>query len=415
MKASKAIFELNRKDLSVSKISLVSSVFFANIAGYSYFAFLPVYLDAKGFLDEEIIFILMWMGVGIAIFSWFLGRVSDKSGRRKQFFKLGLFFQILVIALIPLNNHIIYLCFLNFLRGFLSGMRMPASDALFVDIVEKKDKRKENYINRGTYEVSGAQISILSTTKSSGWATGVLISSLIITIFGMGSLILFLIIVSAISLCFALPVQDVKREDLISVDIPFENQREDWYEKKRKRTSVKFLLFISVFCRQFGLISFIQMIGILLVTAGIPIELTGIIIALNPIFQAIAMIIIGKIIDKPRISERIMLAVGFGLSAFTLILYAVGMATGSITSFIIAQVSLGFSWGCIYTGAVKYIVNRAPRDRAFYMGIWMTDLQIAKIISYLAFTFLWVIATPAMVLPYAVIAPIIGIFLVLWL
>jgi MFS family permease len=415
MKASKAIFELNRKELSVSKISLVSSVFFASIAGYAYFAFLPVYLVAKGFPDEEIIFILMWMGIGIAIFSWSFGRVSDKSGRRKRFFKLGLFFQIVILALIPLNNHVIYLCFLNFLRGFLAGMRMPASDALFADIVEKKDKRKEDYINRGTYEISGTQISLLSTTKSSGWATGVLISSSIIAIFGVGSLILFLIIVSGMSLCFALPVQDVKREDLITIDVPFENQGEDRHEKKRTRSSVKFLLFISVFCRQFGLIPFIQMIGILLFTAGIPIELSGIIIALNPILQAIAMIIMGRIIDKPRISERIMLAVGFGLSAFTLILYAVGMATGSIITFIIAQVSLGFSWGCIYTGAVKYIVNRAPRNRAFYMGMWLTDLQVAKIISYLAFTFLWAITTPAMVLPYAVIAPIIGIFLVLWL
>ncbi|MFX1488044.1 MAG: MFS transporter [Promethearchaeota archaeon] len=415
MKASKALFELNRKDLSVSKISLVSSVFFASIAGYAYFAFLPVYLDAKGFPVEEIIFILMWMGVGIAIFSWSFGRVSDRSGRRKQFFKLGLFFQIVILALIPLNSHIIYLCFLNFLRGFLSGMRMPASDALFADIVEKKDKREENYINRGTYEISGTQISLLSTTKSSGWAIGVLISSSIVAIFGVGSLILFLIIVSGMSLCFALPVQDVKKEDLINVDIPFENQLGDRHEKKRTRSSVKFLLFISVFCRQFGLIPFIQMIAILLATARIPIGLTGVVIALNPIFQAIAMVIMGRIIDKPKISEKIMLAIGFGLSAFTLILYAVGMATGSITIFIIAQISLGFSWGCIYTGALKYIVNRAPRDRAFYMGIWMTDLQIAKIISYLAFTFLWVIATPAMVLPYAVIAPIIGIFLVLWL
>ncbi|MFW9784569.1 MAG: MFS transporter, partial [Candidatus Heimdallarchaeota archaeon] len=355
------------------------------------------------------------MGVGIAIFSWFLGRLSDKTGRRKLFFLLGLFFQILIIILIPLNNNIIYFCVLNFLRGFLLGMRMPASDALFADIVEKKDSTKIKYTNKGTYEVSGTQLSILNTTKSSGWATGVLISSFIIAILGEDSLILFLAIMTAISLCFALPVRDVKREHLILTDPQIENENQEHGDKKRSRAKVKSLLFISVFCRQFGLIPFIQMIGILLKTAEIPPGLAGIVIALNPIFQAIAMVIMGRLIDNPKISERIMLAVGFGLSALTLTLYAVGMLTGSIFTFVSAQVCLGFSWGCISTGAVKYIVNKAPNDRAFYMGIWMTDLQIAKISSYLAFTFLWLVFTPAMVLPYMVIAPIIGIILVLWL
>ena len=415
MKVLNTISQPNKKKFLVNKISLVTSIFFASIAGYGYFAFLPVYLDSKGFSAGEIIFILMWMGVGIAIFSWFFGRISDKTGRRKLFFTLGLFFQIVVIVLIPLSNHIVFLCTLNFLRGFLLGLRMPASDALFADIVENKNKLNKEYVNEGTYEVSGIQLSVLSTTKSSGWATGVLISSSIIAIFGEGSLILFLAIMTGISLVFALPIQDVEKEDLITADKQLEIKTEEGKKRKRTRATVKFLLFISVFSRQFGLIPFIQMIGILLDTAGIPVGLSGIVIALNPIFQAVAMIIMGRVIDRPKISERIMLAVGFSLSAFTLICYAIGMATGSIFIFIIGQVSLGFSWGCIYTGAVKYIVNRAPRDRAFYMGIWMTDLQIAKIISYLAFTFLWLIFTPAMVLPYAIIAPIIGIILVLWL
>lgn len=415
MKALKTEFRFNTKSFLATKISLVISIFFASIAGYGYFAFLPVYFDSKGFSDGEIIFILMWMGVGIAIFSWFLGRLSDKTGRRKLFFLLGLFFQILIIILIPLNNNIIYFCVLNFLRGFLLGMRMPASDALFADIVEKKDSTKVKYTNKGTYEVSGTQLSILSTTKSSGWATGVLISSFIIAILGEDSLILFLAIMTAISLCFALPVRDVKREHLILTDPQIENENQERGDKKRSRAKVKSLLFMSVFCRQFGLIPFIQMIGILLNTAGIPPGLAGIVIALNPIFQAIAMVIMGRLIDNPKISERVMLAVGFGLSALTLTLYAVGMVTGSIFTFVSAQVCLGFSWGCISTGAVKYIVNKAPRDRAFYMGIWMTDLQIAKISSYLAFTFLWLVFTPAMVLPYVVISPIIGIILVLWL
>jgi len=123
----------------------------------------------------------------------------------------------------------------------------------------------------------------------------------------------------------------------------------------------------------------------------------------------------GRVVDNPKISEKLMLAVGFSLSALTLTCYAGGSATGNITFFIIAQLFLGFGWGCIYTGAVKYIVNRAPLDRAFYMGIWITDLQVAKISSYLVFAFLWFIFSPTLVLPYAAIIPLIGVVLTYWL
>ena len=141
----------------------------------------------------------------------------------------------------------------------------------------------------------------------------------------------------------------------------------------------------------------------------------GIIIALNPIFQIIAMIVNGRIIDYPKISERMLLAVGFVLSALTLICYAIGSNKGSIFIFILGQVCLGFAWGCIYTGSNKYIVNRAPMDRAFYTGIWITNLQVAKIISYQVFAFLWIIFSPVAVLPYAILFPIIGFILVFWL
>ena len=110
-----------------------------------------------------------------------------------------------------------------------------------------------------------------------------------------------------------------------------------------------------------------------------------------------------------------MLAVGFILSPLTLLCYAGGSATGNIFIFVLGQICLGFGWGCIYTGAVKYIINRAPMDRAFYMGVWMTDLQVAKIISYQVFAFLWFVFSPTLVLPYAAIFPLIGFVLVFWL
>ncbi|MCK4383625.1 MAG: MFS transporter [Candidatus Lokiarchaeota archaeon] len=416
-------FKSETPNFILNKISLTGAIFFAGIAGYSYFAFLPLFLNSKGFSAGEITFILTWMGVGMAIFSWFFGRLSDKTGNRKLFLIIGLFFQVIVFSLINLNNNIIFYCILNFFRGLFLGIRMPASNALFAEIVENKNKKNVININSGTPEISGTQLSLLSTIKSTGWAIGVLSSSLIISIFGISSLIPFLIIITLISLLTALPVRDVKKVSIINEG---NNQRIDekdifnknlvgTVEEPKVKAKVKSLLFICVFFRQFGIIPFLQIISLLLTDAGIPIGLAGVVIALNPILQVAAMLVNGRLIDNPKISEKLMLATGFVLSSLTLLCFAGGTATGNILYFILGEICLGFSWGCIYTGALKYIVNRAPMDRALYMGIWITNLQVAKIISYQVFAFLWIIFTPVAVLPYAVLIPLIGFILLFWL
>jgi MFS family permease len=306
-------------------------------------------------------------------------------------------------------------------------MRMPASNALFADIVEKSNKDKNIRANLGTVEITGAQLSLLNAVKSTGWAIGVLGSSFIISIYGAGSLVIFLIITTMIALLFAIPVQDIKKEELtiegseteiLKEDLLIQNLEHGKLNNTRKRAKVKFHLFISVFFRQLGVIPFLQVLSLILEDAGISIGLTGVVIALNPILQVLAMVIMGRLVDNPKVSERMMLAVGFVLSTLTLFSYAEGSMTGNITFFILGQFLLGFSWGCIYTGAVKYMVNQAPLDRAFYMGIWITDLQIAKIISYQVLSFLLFIfypISPASLLIYAALIPLIGVILTFWL
>jgi len=421
MKRQNLHFKSETPNLILNKISLTGAIFFAGIAGYSYFAFLPLFLNSKGFSAGEITFILTWMGVGMAIFSWFFGRLSDKTGYRKLFLIMGLFFQIIVFSLINLNNHIIFHCILNFFRGLILGMRMPSSNALFADIVEKSNEKKELDKISGKLEVSGIQLSLLSTTKSTGWATGVLLSSLTISLFGLDSLIFFLVFMTSISLLFAIPIKDVKNNNQKMTDkgiieeVNIQKNVESENKNSKKRSKVKPLLFISVFFRQFGLIAFLQILSLILTNTGIPIGIAGIIIALNPIFQIVAMVAMGRLIDNPKITERIMMGFGFILSVLTLLCYAGGSLTGSIFIFIIGQICLGFSWGCIFTGGNKYIVNRAPMDRAFYTGIWITNLQVAKIISYQVFAFLWLIFSYTTVLPYAALIPLIGLILIFWL
>ena len=425
MKDQKILFETEKKAFSGNTFCMIVSILLSSLAGYAYFAFIPLFLNSHGFSAGEIIFIMTWMGVGIAIFSWFFGRMSDKKGRRKIFFIIALCFQIIVLLLFNLNNHLIYYCFLNFVRGLLLGMRIPTSNALFTDIVEKTNEQNRINVSDENPEISGKQLSLLSTTKSTGWAIGVLLSGLVISIFGINSLIFFLLITTLISLIFAIPVQDVNNGEVVIMEkgsevfaskqdpIP-ESEKKD-NNGLRRRPKVKFILFISVFFRQFGLIAFLQVLSIILIDAGISVELVGIVIAINPIFQVVAMIVNGRLIDNPKISERTMLGIGFILSSLTLLFYAGGVSTGNIILFILGQICLGFAWGCIYTGGLKYIVNRAPMDRAFYMGVWTGNLQVAKILSYQVFAFLWFIYSPVLVLPFAAIIPLLGLLLIFWL
>ena len=102
MKIQKLLLGSENQKVSLNKISLISAIFFAGIAGYSYFAFLPLFLNSKGFSAGEITFIMTWMGVGMAIFSWFFGKMSDKTGYRKSFVVIALFSQVILFSLIPL-------------------------------------------------------------------------------------------------------------------------------------------------------------------------------------------------------------------------------------------------------------------------------------------------------------------------
>ncbi len=116
MKRQIILIKSEDQKLLVSKVSLIVAVFFASIAGYAYFAFIPHFLYSKGFNEGEVIFIMLWMGIGMAIFSWIFGRISDKSGRRKIFFILALLLQVIVLSLLNLSNHIVFFCILKLVK-----------------------------------------------------------------------------------------------------------------------------------------------------------------------------------------------------------------------------------------------------------------------------------------------------------
>ncbi len=65
MKEQNILIESELKRFSGNKISIIISIFFSSMAGYAYFAFLPLFLNSQGISAGEIIFIMTWMGESV--------------------------------------------------------------------------------------------------------------------------------------------------------------------------------------------------------------------------------------------------------------------------------------------------------------------------------------------------------------
>ncbi|MHA1193598.1 MAG: MFS transporter [Promethearchaeota archaeon] len=407
------------KSIFVNKISLSLSIMFAGLAGYSFFAFFPIYLSNQTFSEGEITFIMTFLGIGIVAFSSYFGKISDVTRKRKVFLIGGLIGQLCIFFILMISgiNDLFFYCLLTFLRGVSLAARIPASNALFADIVEKNHNQVVINSEIIETEVSGRQLSLLNTIKSTGWALGLIFSNLFMNLFGTESLIQFLIISTIISLLFALFVNDTKEyseiihENIIKKEIITGNLSNS---KKigESHEKVNNILFLCIFLRQFGVLPFLQILALILLDAEINPLLIGIIVAINPLFQIFTMFVLGRLIDKAKITERLILSIGFSLTSISLILYMMGQLYSSALFFIIGQINLAFAWGCIQTGANKYIVNKVPRERAKFLGYFLTSMQVAKIISYLIFALLLAFFSYQLMFPFAALIPLIAAILV---
>ncbi|MHA1671922.1 MAG: MFS transporter [Promethearchaeota archaeon] len=410
------------KSIFVNKISLSLSIMFAGLAGYSFFAFFPIYLSNRAYADGEITFIMTFMGIGIAGFSSYFGRISDTIKKRKVFLVGGLVGQLCIFVFLMIFNinDIINFCLLTFLRGVSLAARIPASNALFADIVEKKNNQLIINSEIIETEVSGRQLSLLNIIKSTGWGLGLIFSNIFMTLFGAESLIQFLLISTIISLLFAFCVNDhiEEGEEIHENIIKEKNSAESRLNSKKNddpNGKVNNLLYLCIFLRQFGVLPFLQIIALILLDAEIDPSIIGIIIAINPLCQILTMFLLGRLIDKSKVTERLILSTGFSLTSISLMLYMIGQFFSSPLIFILGQINLALAWGCIQTGANKYIINKAPRERAKYLGYFLTSMQVAKIISYLIFAGLLVFFSYQIMFPFAMLIPLIAAIIVFWL
>ncbi|MHA1731566.1 MAG: MFS transporter [Promethearchaeota archaeon] len=424
------------KRFTRSQVFLALAEFTANIAGYPFFAYLPLVLHEKGYSTSEVTFVLMWITVGL-LFSFVFGRASDRSGRRRGFFLGGLVFQFGIFAVLDLGDGVWFYSLINLLRGFSLAVRGPAASALFSDIIEDNnlalscegDGDEFPAGGSGGVEIRGSQLSLLTTLTSTGWAVGTVLAGFLIQIFGSGVFSWFLLVTSGASVLLGLPVKDRGRGGRGEA-----NAREDdpWDATPRGENAnmastvnggvdggtpdvkekVNPLVFACFVVRHFGLIVFLQILAIMLSDAGIPTGLAGLIVALNPIGQVLSMYTMGRLVDSPMVSEKAMIMGGFALTAITLLFFTAGVFTRSPAPFIAGQICLAFAWGCINTGGTKYIVNRTSVEtRARFLGYKDASLQGSKLLAYQFYAFLWLFFTYQQVLPYAFLFPLAALLL----
>ncbi|GAB4318958.1 MAG: MFS transporter [Promethearchaeota archaeon] len=403
--------------------------FVANVAGYAYFAYLPLFMSNLGLSPSEVTFSMTWMTVGV-IFSFLFGKASDRTGRRKPFVVAGLLLQVLVFAVLGLGTSVAFFSVVNLLRGFSLALRGPATNAYFSDVLEERNVRQLGDCPPQSTEIRGTQLSLLTTTTSAGWAIGAAASGVLVERFGGAGLSWFLLafgLAAAVSSAFLrdagwrLPPGGLEGGpdgnpasgtgavgDVVTGG--------DGFQARNGRGAVNKLVYAGFFIRHFGLIVHLQILVVILADAGISPSVAGTIVALNPLGQVVGMVLVGRLVDHPRVSEKATMGVGYLLSAATLASYALGVSAKTAWPFVAGQLFLSFGYACIATGANKYISNRTtPVDRARHMGYRDAAFQGSKLVAYPAFAALWTTYAYAQVLPFAVAFPLAAAVLVVFL
>lgn len=431
--------------LGTRRLFVLLAVFWSNASGYAFFAYFPYWLDLGGFSAAHVAFISVFQPLGVAAFSSVFGRASDRTGNRKAFVVGGLCLQLGTYVLLMLPQPLWLYCLWMGQLGTSYALRVPALTAHYADLAEARaNHASQDYRHDPvrTGHVRGTQLSPINVLTSTGWATGAALSGLLIDGLGPGILPPFLVLTTGLGLASAvlldrsapaLPVPspnslaglvdepacpagqaDESLPPPTSDAKPTEASRTLAHPEKQ-REPVKRVFFASLFLRHFGLIPILQILVLIIADAGIPPGFSGIIIALNPIGQIAAMHVMGRVIDKPRVSERHVIATGFALTAGTLTLYAIGARAGSPGAFVAAQLCLALAWGCIQTGSYAYVVNRAPEARAKYMGHRDAVLQSAKLSALQVYALVFLAVPYVAVLPFTVFFPLAAVACALFL
>lgn len=362
-------------------IALAAYLFTSGASGYGFFSFAPKLL-AEYTSEGIVTLILLFQPVIIMFFSPVFGRMSDRRRNRKGLISTGFGLHLATYLSLQLlvwsgATSIVAFIAIYIARG-LSIAIMACEGAWFTDHTFKPECTPA-----GRNKHTG--ISFYFTLTSVAWAAGSILVGALVEAFGVRQVGIICLVISlpgAIPLAFTTDGyardRDARQHDSKPV-APFSIAR-DLRALDQGR-----LIYAAIGLRHFGLITALSIIAIVLSDIGLPEAVTGTIIALNPLFQILGMVLATTAIVKGARPLRLFSG-GVLFSMLVVLSYALGEGLRSGALVAIGQSMVGFAWPFLIIGFEEHVVRNVDwYKRANYTALRETFMNLGKVAGLLVY------------------------------
>ncbi|MGY5858275.1 MAG: MFS transporter [Candidatus Thorarchaeota archaeon] len=311
----------------------------AGAAMLSAFTYVPILARENLGIDElTITFIVGAYAAASFIASYIFGRAGDIYGRRIVI-RLGLLLALISFSLLLVSTTLEILFIVRLVNGFCVGM-YPGALAAYA---------YESKMKMGRFATWGA----------AGWGIGTLFAG-----YAAGFNIYYAFVMStiflAIAFASALTIPKVPRIVVKVPLFPVETLKKNMH------------IYLAVFLRHGSAFAIWTLWALFLFDLGGTPFTIAIVQATNAIAQVVFMVTI-----TDRFSSKTLVSMGLIASAVTFAWFP--FAT-SIIEILPSQVLLGFSWACLYVGALKFVTEN-NEDRSTASGLLTSVLALSGVIG----------------------------------
>jgi len=311
----------------------------AGAAMLSAFTYVPILARENLGINELVItFIVGAYAAASFIASYIFGRAGDIYGRRIVI-RLGLFLAMISFGLLLISTTLEILFIVRLVNGFTVGM-YPGALAAYA---------YESKMKMGRFATWGA----------AGWGIGTLFAG-----YAAGFNIYYAFVMSTIFLVIAfgsaLTLPKVPR---VAVKVPL-------FPVETFKKNIH--IYLAVFLRHGSAFAIWTLWSLFLLDIGGTPFTIAIVQAVNAIAQVVFMLTV-----TDRFESKTLVSIGLVASAIT---FAWFPFAGSIIEILPAQILLGFSWACLYVGALKFVTEN-NEDRSTASGLLASMLALSGVMG----------------------------------
>ena len=310
--------------------------FFASVSILASVTYLPIYMQSLGISPQSITIVVAVYALCTFIASSLSGRGADHYGR-VIFLYIGLLLSAITFGSQFFAHSYTSILLGWVLNGFAVGIYPPALIAYAY----------ENKILMGRFTGIG----------SLGWSVGNFLAGIIASLFSPNTVFLMSGFFYFIAFLFALTLPKIKY-----FDSTINPKRPSSLTPSKEIFRRNSPIYIALFLRHSAANAVWALWPLFLRTLGFGLFQIGVVQATNALTQFFVMFFL-----TDHLKDESSFALGLLLSGITFISF---LLTKNYYLFLLTQVLLGLSWGCIYAGGVKYVSERyALTERSTASGL----------------------------------------------